>query len=540
MAIYHANIKSFSRGKGESSVAAAAYRAGIDLIDTTKHIDHRYSQRKGVRAFHMLAPKGAPDWCRDARVFWDANEAWETRANARVARELEVALPSELTDDQRECLALALGQELVDRFQAVVLVAVHEPSAAGDQRNHHVHLLMSARKVGPEGLGERAGSEFDARLGKGADAVREVREWVGTIINDHLHRAGMQIRVDHRSLKDQALEAAVFGDLDKARELDRPATKHIGKFATAMARKAVAEAAKLSIFGLAEGSKSSEASFNAAVEKAQREGRLALTPNGHSHVQARAESNPKRKQPEFGAHTPASILRRQSWPRKQAETSPVGLHLSRSFRLARVQGFDAEVLNAQAEVIEAWVKTQQEIAQMTIDALRVMGNSFQFEPEFDAAIEELRTPRLHIYCQKTFFFDDTEALTRAVRDYGVAMRAHHDALNTYTRARAKASEAERATGRLRHAQLRAAKAKFHKARLNVSDKAKAGYDSDIRKARAAMVEATVNLSKKYHITKLNLTPEEKAEDTKSGGPAEGESSRGMRLEPKRSPPVRWR
>ena len=59
-------------------------------------------------------------------------------------------------------------------------------------------------------------------------------------------------------------------------------------------------------------------------------------------------------------------------------------------------------------------------------------------------------------------------------------------------------------------------------------------------ARAAMVEATVNLSKKYHITKLNLTPEEKAEDTKSGGPAEGESSRGMRLEPKRSPPVRWR
>ena len=178
MAIYHANIKSFSRGKGESSVAAAAYRAGIDLTDTTKHIDHRYSQRKGVRAFHMLAPKGAPDWCRDARVFWDANEAWETRANARVARELEVALPSELTDDQRECLALALGQELVDRFQAVVLVAVHEPSAAGDQRNHHVHLLMSARKVGPDGLGERAGSEFDARLGKGAElnAPREGRK----------------------------------------------------------------------------------------------------------------------------------------------------------------------------------------------------------------------------------------------------------------------------------------------------------------------------------------------------------------------------
>ena len=48
MAIYHASIKSFSRGKGESSVAAAAYRAGIDLVCTTSHTLHRYSHRQGV------------------------------------------------------------------------------------------------------------------------------------------------------------------------------------------------------------------------------------------------------------------------------------------------------------------------------------------------------------------------------------------------------------------------------------------------------------------------------------------------------------
>lgn len=34
MAIYHATMKSFSRGNGDSSVAAAAYRAGFDLLDT--------------------------------------------------------------------------------------------------------------------------------------------------------------------------------------------------------------------------------------------------------------------------------------------------------------------------------------------------------------------------------------------------------------------------------------------------------------------------------------------------------------------------
>lgn len=133
MAIYHASLKSFSRGKGESSVAAAAYRAGIDLVDTRMRVEHRYSKRKGVQSFHMLAPEGAPEWCLDARAFWDANENGETRANARLARELEVSLPNELDADARERLSLALGQELVDRFQAVVLVAIHAPSSEGDE-----------------------------------------------------------------------------------------------------------------------------------------------------------------------------------------------------------------------------------------------------------------------------------------------------------------------------------------------------------------------------------------------------------------------
>ena len=125
MAIYHASIKSFSRGKGESSVAAAAYRAGLDLVCTTTHRLHRYSHRHGVSSYQMLAPKGAPKWCLDANVFWDANEAHERRANARVARELEVSLPTELAAKQRTALAVALGQMLVDRYQAAVLVAIH-------------------------------------------------------------------------------------------------------------------------------------------------------------------------------------------------------------------------------------------------------------------------------------------------------------------------------------------------------------------------------------------------------------------------------
>ena len=77
MAIYHAQIKSFSRGKGDSSIAAAAYRAGIDLTDTKTREVHRFSARHGVISYHMLTPPGAPAWCKDVRVFWAFNRLRE-------------------------------------------------------------------------------------------------------------------------------------------------------------------------------------------------------------------------------------------------------------------------------------------------------------------------------------------------------------------------------------------------------------------------------------------------------------------------------
>ena len=191
MAIYHSHMKSFGRGKGDSSVAAAAYRAGFDLVDEATGLSHSYSRRHGVDHAQMLAPKDAPGWCLDTEKFWNANEAAETRKNALVAREVEVALPQSLDQAQRKGLALDLGQLLVDRYKVAVLVAIHTPSRNGDQRNHHVHLLMSARQVGPEGFGKRAAAEFDGRQGQGSNAVKELRLAIAATINRHLDIAGM-------------------------------------------------------------------------------------------------------------------------------------------------------------------------------------------------------------------------------------------------------------------------------------------------------------------------------------------------------------
>lgn len=229
MAIYHVNIKSYSRGKGHSSVAAAAYRAGFNLRDTKNGTIHKYKGRGGVVSQEMLAPKDAPDWCLDVRSFWDVNEMHETRSSARLAREVEISLPKSLDSKQRHHLAIHLGRLMVDRYQVAVLVAVHAPSKKGDQRNHHVHLLLSARKVDATGLGERACSAFDARQGAGATEMKILRGKIASVINAHLIMASVNARVDHRTLRAQAADKARRGLHEEARALSRDPIRRVPK-----------------------------------------------------------------------------------------------------------------------------------------------------------------------------------------------------------------------------------------------------------------------------------------------------------------------
>ncbi|WP_270994820.1 MobA/MobL family protein, partial [Listeria seeligeri] len=87
MAIYHTRVKTFSRAKGHSAVAAAAYRAGLSLVDERTGARHDYSRRGGVVESRWVVPLKAPDWSRDAAKLWQAAEAAERRKDATVARE---------------------------------------------------------------------------------------------------------------------------------------------------------------------------------------------------------------------------------------------------------------------------------------------------------------------------------------------------------------------------------------------------------------------------------------------------------------------
>jgi hypothetical protein len=97
LTIYHLSIKIISRGKGKSAVAAAAYRAGETITNEYDGITHDYSRKGGVVHAEILLPENAPEEYRSRAVLWNAVEKSERYKTAQLAREIEIALPVELT-----------------------------------------------------------------------------------------------------------------------------------------------------------------------------------------------------------------------------------------------------------------------------------------------------------------------------------------------------------------------------------------------------------------------------------------------------------
>ena len=221
MAIYHLSVKTISRSAGRSATAAAAYRAGAEITDERTGEIHDYTRKGGVESAALILPDNAPEWARDRAQLWNAAEQAEKRKNSTVAREFEIALPAELSPEQREKLAHDFARELVKRHGCAADVAIHAPGKEGDNRNHHAHILLSTRRLEADGFGEKTRELDDQKTGK--VLVTEWRERFATLQNERLREAGHSVQVDHRSLEAQGIE--------------REATRHLGPTATAIERR---------------------------------------------------------------------------------------------------------------------------------------------------------------------------------------------------------------------------------------------------------------------------------------------------------------
>lgn len=213
VAIYHCSMKVIARGSGRSAVAAIAYRSATKMLNERDGLLHDFTGKQGVEHTEIVLPEGVKaDWALDRSTLWNAVERAEKRRDARVAREFEIALPHELSADERYQLTKTFAQDLANRYGAAVDFAIHRPSEDGDVRNHHAHVVMTTRQVTPEGLGEKTLIERENKwlLNAGQPTshmqLRDIRQAWEEHANRSLMRAGLDIRIDHRSHLERGLE----------------------------------------------------------------------------------------------------------------------------------------------------------------------------------------------------------------------------------------------------------------------------------------------------------------------------------------------
>src|SRR5271154_5702638 len=224
VAIYSLHVKVVSRSAGRSVVAAAAYRAAENIGDDRLGVVWDFTRKSGVLHSEITPPADAPSWVRDRAELWNAAERAEDkstrRSSATTGRDIILALPHELTNTQRLDAVRQFAAALIDRYGVAVDFAIHAPDRHSDERNYHAHLLMTTRRLGPEGFGAKTRELDDYTTGpREIEVIRKTWERIG---NRALEQAGLDIRIDCRSYADQGV--------------DREATVHLGPVASGMER----------------------------------------------------------------------------------------------------------------------------------------------------------------------------------------------------------------------------------------------------------------------------------------------------------------
>ena len=244
MAIYHCSIKIISRGKGKSAVAAAAYRAGEKITNEFDGVTHDYTRKNGVVHTEILLPDHAPAKYKDRATLWNAVEETEKAKNAQLAREIELALPQELTREQ----GISLVREYVKaQFVAAGMCAdicVHDTGGG----NPHAHVMLTMRPFDERGewgakqkkeyildkdgnkIYDRKKRQYKCKSVPATDWNDQTKaeEWRAAwaqICNQYLEQNGHTERIDHRSYARQGI--------------DQIPTVHLGVAASAMEKRGI-------------------------------------------------------------------------------------------------------------------------------------------------------------------------------------------------------------------------------------------------------------------------------------------------------------
>ena len=224
IAIFHASIKIIQRSKGRSAVAAAAYRSGTKLTNEWDGLTHDYTKKRGIIHTEIMMPAHAPLEFADRSMLWNSVELNEKAKDSQLAREIEVALPVELSRDEQLKLIRAYVRDTFVNAGMCADFALHDK---GDG-NPHAHIMLTVRPLMPDGKwGAKCRKVYDLddrgqRIPDGKGGWKNHREdttdwndqgkaevwraaWAD-YANRALEANGRPERIDHRSYKRQSID----------------------------------------------------------------------------------------------------------------------------------------------------------------------------------------------------------------------------------------------------------------------------------------------------------------------------------------------
>ena len=274
MAIYHLHTKAISRSAGRSAIACAAYRSGEKLYSEETDRTFDYTNKGGVVHSEIALCANAPERFSDRQTLWNSVQSVENKADSRLARDFDMALPNELSLEEN----IAIGREFAAYMAAQGMIfdwAIHDPvnKETGTKDNIHMHGMATTRPIKENGEwgskekkiykldenGERI-PVIDPKTGKqkigaknrkmwqretveatGWDSKEKLVEWReqwAAIVNKHIdlhkqmHPEQEIDHIDHRSYAERGIDLVpTVHEGYAAREMDKQLMEEKGEHA---------------------------------------------------------------------------------------------------------------------------------------------------------------------------------------------------------------------------------------------------------------------------------------------------------------------
>ena len=205
---------------------------------------HDYTRKRGIVHSEILLPSNAPPDFQDRGTLWNSVGQIEKACNSQLARELEVALPIELSREEQVRLVRAYcSSQFVSRGMCADF-NIHDTGNG----NPHAHILLTMRPMDAQGkwlpkskkeyVLDESGERIQLPSGNFKTRKVDLVDWNSQenaevwrkawadLANEFLERNNRPERIDHRSYERQGI--------------DQIPTVHIGVAASQMEKKGIA------------------------------------------------------------------------------------------------------------------------------------------------------------------------------------------------------------------------------------------------------------------------------------------------------------